>query len=117
MKTEWVTNTAGSCPISAEGFTSASASLDTYYGKLSSSWKVEGEKLTLDIEVPVNTTATVFVPSDELSKVSEGGKPLPDVKDIQVVEAKDGWVVLKVDRGGTGSQDKNLFEHRTPNKE
>ncbi|MBN1789074.1 MAG: family 78 glycoside hydrolase catalytic domain [Bacteroidales bacterium] len=81
------------------GFNSAAASLDTYYGKLSSSWKVEGEKLTLDIEVPVNTTATVFVPSEELSKVTEGGKPLPDVKDIQVVEARDGWVVLKVGSG------------------
>jgi alpha-L-rhamnosidase len=81
------------------GFTSAAASLDTYYGKLSSSWKLEGDKLTLDIEVPANTTATVYVPSEELSKVSEGGKPLPDVKDIQVVEAKDGWVVLKVGSG------------------
>jgi alpha-L-rhamnosidase len=81
------------------GFTSAAASLDTYYGKLNSSWKLEGDKLTLDIEVPANTTATVYVPSEELSKVSEGGKPLPDVKDIQVVEAKDGWVVLKVGSG------------------
>lgn len=81
------------------GFTSVSASLDTYYGKLSSSWKVEGEKLTLDVEVPANTTATVFVPSDELTKVMEGGKPLPAVKEIEVVSTAPGYVVLRVGSG------------------
>ena len=81
------------------GFTSVSASLDTYYGKLSSSWKVEGDKLTLDVEVPVNTTATVFVPSDELSKVMEGGKPLPAMKEIEIVGTEPGYVVLKVGSG------------------
>ena len=86
-------------PHIGRGITGASASLDTYYGKLSSSWKLDGDKLTLDVEVPANTTADVYVPSAELSKVSEGGRPLPDVKEIQVVEAKDGWVVLKVGSG------------------
>jgi alpha-L-rhamnosidase len=81
------------------GFSSASASLDTYYGKLSSSWKTEGNKLTIDVEIPANTIATVYVPSDELSKVMEGGKPLPAVKEIEVIGMEPGYVVLKVGSG------------------
>jgi alpha-L-rhamnosidase len=81
------------------GFTSVSASLDTYYGKLSSSWKVEGDKLTMEVEVPANTTATVFVPGGELAKVMEGGKPLPEVKHVEIAATEPGYVVLKVGSG------------------
>jgi alpha-L-rhamnosidase len=86
-------------PHTGGGFTQVSASLDTYYGKLSSSWKTDGEKLVLDVEIPANTIADVYVPSEDLSKVTEGGKPLPDVKDIKIVEARDGWVILQVGSG------------------
>jgi len=81
------------------GFTSVSASLDTYYGRLSSSWKVEGDKLSLEVEVPANTTATVYVPSVELAKVREGGKPLPEVKEVEIAGTEPGYVVLKVGAG------------------
>ncbi len=86
-------------PHTGGGFTAVSASLDTYYGKLSSSWKLEGAKLTLEVDVPANTTATVYVPSDELSKVMEGGKPLPAVKEIEIIGTEPGYVVLKVGSG------------------
>jgi alpha-L-rhamnosidase len=81
------------------GFTRVSASLDTYYGKLSSSWKVDGDKFTLEVEVPANTTATVFVPAGELSEVMEGGKPLPEVKEIEIAGTEPGYMVLKVGSG------------------
>src|SRR5665213_817354 len=42
-------------------FTYASASLDTYYGKVSNSWKIENGNLSRDVEIPANTKATVFV--------------------------------------------------------
>ncbi len=81
------------------GLTNASASLDTYYGKLSSGWKVEGNKLTLDIEIPANTTATVYIPASDVSQVFEGGKVLSALKEIQVAGKEEGYVVLKVGSG------------------
>ena len=42
--------------------TYANASYQTPYGKLISNWKIEGETFFLDVEVPANTTATVYVP-------------------------------------------------------
>jgi alpha-L-rhamnosidase len=42
--------------------TFANASYQTPYGKLTSNWKIEGDTFILDVEVPANTTATVYVP-------------------------------------------------------
>jgi alpha-L-rhamnosidase len=86
-------------PYMGDGITAASASLDTYYGKLSNSWKVEGDKLTMQIEIPANTVSTVYIPASDAARVFEGGKPLSAVKDIAVVGMEDGYVVLKVGSG------------------
>ncbi|MES2332128.1 MAG: family 78 glycoside hydrolase catalytic domain [Bacteroidota bacterium] len=53
------------------GFTNASASLQTYYGVLSSSWKIEGNKIVMDVEIPANTRATIFVPAENSADVAE----------------------------------------------
>lgn len=45
-----------------EYLTSASASVNTPYGKASSSWKIENETFTLDVVIPPNTTAEITVP-------------------------------------------------------
>jgi alpha-L-rhamnosidase len=81
------------------GLTHVSAGLDTYYGKLGSSWTVRGEKLALDIEIPANTTATVYIPADDPEAIFEGGLPLKRVKEIQVVGSEDGYIILKVGSG------------------
>ncbi|TWO34513.1 Bacterial alpha-L-rhamnosidase [Seonamhaeicola sediminis] len=43
--------------------TSASASLNTPYGKASSSWVVEGNIFNLDVVIPPNTTAEIHLPN------------------------------------------------------
>jgi alpha-L-rhamnosidase len=81
------------------GFTHASATLDTYYGSLVSSWKVDGDKLTMDVVIPPNTTSTVYVPTSDAAQIMEGGKALSAVKEIQVVGSEEGYVVLKLGSG------------------
>jgi len=49
-------------PYPTGDLTSVKASHKTMYGTLASAWKREGGKLTLDVTVPPNTTATVWVP-------------------------------------------------------
>lgn len=86
-------------PHLGEGFTSASASLETYYGKLSSGWKVENGKLNMTVEIPANTTATVYIPVLKIESVTENGKPLSSVTEIKVQKAEDGYVVVEVGSG------------------
>jgi alpha-L-rhamnosidase len=46
------------------------------YGAIASSWKKLGGKFTLDVTVPANTTATVWLPAKDGAKVTESGKPV-----------------------------------------
>jgi alpha-L-rhamnosidase len=86
-------------PHMGGGITNASASLDTYYGKLSCAWKLDADKLTMDIEIPANTTATVYVPAIEAAGVLESGKAISAVKEITLAGLEEGYVVLKVGSG------------------
>ncbi len=81
------------------GLTNASASLQTYYGKASSGWKIEGNKIIMDIEIPANTTATVFVPATNKEAIKENGNALSSSKDLQVTGTENGYVILKVNSG------------------
>lgn len=53
-------------PRPGGGIVSASVSETTPYGLLSSSWKLEGNAMTLDIVVPHGTTSTVSLPMGEV---------------------------------------------------
>lgn len=81
------------------GFTNASASLQTNYGTVSSGWKIEGGKTIMDIEIPVNTTATVYVPAANAAAITEGDKPLASSTDIKVAGEENGYVVLQLGSG------------------
>jgi len=49
-------------PIVGGNLTYANAAYETPYGKLTSNWKIQGNTFYLDVEVPANTTATIYVP-------------------------------------------------------
>ena len=80
-------------------FTNASASLKTYYGTLSNSWKVESDKISMDVEIPANTTATIYIPAANADAVTESGKALSAVSDLTVTGMEDGYVVVNVGSG------------------
>ncbi len=81
------------------GFSSASASLETYYGTLSSKWKVEPDRILFDIVIPANTTSTVFIPAINADDVTEGDKALSQVPGIKVLPVEEGYVALEVGSG------------------
>jgi alpha-L-rhamnosidase len=53
--------------------TYAKTALDTPYGKVSTDWSVNTTGFSLKVEVPVNTTATVILPSFGLNKRFQDG--------------------------------------------
>ncbi len=50
---------------------SASASVNTPYGKASSSWKIEDKIFSLEVVIPPNTTADIYLPSSSKRKKPE----------------------------------------------
>jgi alpha-L-rhamnosidase len=81
------------------GFTNASASLQTYYGTVSSGWKIEGNTILMDVEIPANTTATVYVPAANAGAVSENGKAVSTITDVKVAGTEENYVVLQIGSG------------------
>lgn len=81
------------------GLQNASARLQSNYGALSSGWKVESDKTIFDIEVPPNTSADVFLPSESADKISEGNGPIESTEGIKVKGQKDGYVQLEIGSG------------------
>ena len=53
----------------------------------------------MDIEIPANTTATVFVPAANKESITENGNAVSSSKDLQVTGAENGYVILKVNSG------------------
>lgn len=77
----------------------ASASLETYYGRVSSDWKKENGSLALDVEIPCNTIATVYAPAEAADRIMEGNTPVTASKDIRAGEKANGYVPLKLGSG------------------
>ncbi len=67
----------------------ASAELETGYGKVSVSWKLNNGNFSMDVEIPSNTTAAIFIPASAAASILENGKPLSDEKEI-VIRGKAG---------------------------
>jgi alpha-L-rhamnosidase len=87
-------------PHPGGGLTHASASVESVYGRVASGWEIANGKLTVTIEVPPNTTATVRLPKAKLSEVSEAGKPLEEGRaDISHARQAGDAVMLDVGSG------------------
>lgn len=79
--------------------TYASASLETYYGKTTSSWKSEGNKLSIHIEIPANTTAIVYIPASDINTVKESGKFISSSAEIKTESIENGYLKVQLGSG------------------
>ncbi|MDP4282444.1 MAG: family 78 glycoside hydrolase catalytic domain [Bacteroidota bacterium] len=86
-------------PYIEKELTNASASLMTNYGKVSSDWKTLNGKLILTVEIPANTTASIFIPAKNPGDITESGKPLNAAKDLLFKEKVPGFVVVTTGSG------------------
>ncbi|HWR99719.1 MAG TPA: glycoside hydrolase family 78 protein [Prolixibacteraceae bacterium] len=85
--------------IPGKGINYAKASYHSINGEIISSWKREGEKIRMQVTVPVNTRATVFIPATGQDQVSEGNKPLQNSQAMEIIGFKDGCLHLEVGSG------------------
>lgn len=81
------------------GLTSVSATLRTYYGLLGCSWRVNKENFEMDVIIPANTSATVWIPAGDPAEIDEGDLPLKQKKEIKIEGNEDGYVIMTVGSG------------------
>jgi alpha-L-rhamnosidase len=68
-------------------------------GTITSAWELKGKKLGLQVEIPVNTTARIHIPTSKSSSVKEQGKPISKIPGIKIVDTKAHETILEVGSG------------------
>ena len=86
-------------PKPGGGFTYAKASYNSIYGRIVSDWELKDGKFKLNVTIPANTTATVYVPAVYVGSVTEGGRPAELAKGVHFLRMDNGRAVFAVGSG------------------
>ena len=86
-------------PVARDGITWAKTRFDSIRGKIVSDWMKKGNKMTMDIVIPPNTTATVYVPAKDASSVRMGFRAASKAKGVTFVRMEKGAAVFSVEAG------------------
>ncbi|MGV8090243.1 MAG: alpha-L-rhamnosidase C-terminal domain-containing protein [Mangrovibacterium sp.] len=74
-------------------------SYDSQYGAIGSEWKIRNDSLMMDITIPVNTTAVVYIPCENIEVIKESGKPVTRSRNISLGKTEKGKTILEVGSG------------------
>jgi alpha-L-rhamnosidase len=79
--------------------TSAEGYYESMYGKISSSWKIDGKTLTFRATVPANTTATLYLPTSSEESVKDGAARARNANGVTFVRYENGKAVYTLKSG------------------
>jgi alpha-L-rhamnosidase len=86
-------------PVIRKGFTWANTSFDSIHGKIATNWKVKGDRLSLEVVIPANTSATVCVPTRNLAGVTESGKSVENAVGVKFLRQEKDKAIFEVGSG------------------
>jgi alpha-L-rhamnosidase len=84
-------------PYIIDTLTNASASLETYFGRISNSWKIDGKKIIMETSIPANTSAVIYYPSQR--EISVNGKKEISEAGVKFLRIENGYSVYEVGSG------------------
>jgi alpha-L-rhamnosidase len=75
------------------------ARYNSLYDQIESHWTVTNGKFTLNVAIPPNTTAVVYIPAQAGARVTESGKPADHALGVKYLRWEDGAAVYEVASG------------------
>lgn len=84
-------------PHLGEGFTEAKATQETYYGAISSGWKVNGKAFSMESTIPTNTRAKLYVPVEGEFQIN--GVNANSATGARLLASENGYQVIEVGSG------------------
>ena len=87
-------------PYPCESLDFARAEYKSIHGTIKSGWRWNGDSFILDVTIPANTTARIYIPAEEGTQVTEAGKPADKTEGISFAGYGDGFFQYNV-RSGT----------------
>ena len=75
------------------------AHYDSIRGRIATAWSLTGSTFNLNVTLPANTSALVYVPARSVSDVSESGRPASKAPDVRFLRMEGGCAVFEVGSG------------------
>jgi alpha-L-rhamnosidase len=82
--------------------THATAGYDSIRGRIETAWKHDGGKFILDVTIPANTTATVYLPPNPAANfgaITESGRSLESATGVKLLRTENNCAVVEVESG------------------
>ena len=72
---------------------------DSVRGRIAVEWHKAAGKFSLRLEIPANTTATIYLPVTNIKSVTEGGLAVNKSADVKFLRQEKGWGVFETGSG------------------
>ena len=86
-------------PVLGGNLTFANCELNSVRGKIISNWKSSKKTFKLNLEIPPNTTAKIFVPAKNASDVKENGKQATQINNIKFLGTENEYAIFEIGSG------------------
>lgn len=86
-------------PALMDGLTWASSSYHSINGKIVCNWRRDNDKYILEVAIPPNTTALVYLPSKSLNTIYEGNKSVSTKPEIKFLARDKNRFIFEVGSG------------------
>ncbi len=77
----------------------ATYSTRTPYGQAAVSWEKHNDTFGMEVEIPVGSHATIYLPVVSGKMIREGGTDIKRVKDVEYIGLQDGYAIMEVPSG------------------
>ncbi|HZL77256.1 MAG TPA: glycoside hydrolase family 78 protein [Candidatus Limnocylindrales bacterium] len=72
---------------------------DSVRGPITTAWKRDAKQFTLDVAIPPNTTATVFLPAEPADDIREGKTAAEKSPGVKILSRENGRAVFEIASG------------------
>jgi len=86
-------------PVIRDGLTWANTRYDSIHGRIVSNWKNEDGKITMEVTIPPNTSATIHVPAQDAEQVTESGNPIDKTPGVKFLRMEKDAALYEVGSG------------------
>ncbi len=86
-------------PAIVGDLTWARTKYESIRGPIVVDWRMENRQLEMKVRVPANASATVFVPTDDVARVLESGKPAVKSEGVVFRRMENAAAVFEIDSG------------------
>jgi alpha-L-rhamnosidase len=72
---------------------------ELYTGKVYTHWKLDNNRLSLEVQIPANSSGEVFIPAASFEVMKENGVPIVEAEGVVFERFENGYAVIQIVSG------------------